>query len=110
MGYRWKPVHRATLHLRDYAVSAFRLCDDAYYGEYGMADSPSILPLNEWEIVIESWEPCYTYGGKMAGCMSRTRMRMDFKNRDEANRVWKFVKEYEPPYAELEQMGFYRLA
>lgn len=110
MSYRWKPVYTATLHMAEYAVTGFRLYDDAYYGEDGMADSPSTLPLDEWNIIIESWEPCYTYGGKVAGCMSRTRMKMGFKNRDETNRVWKFIKENEPTYAELEQMGFYRLA
>lgn len=96
--------------MAEYAVTGFRLYDDTYYGEDGMADSPYNLPLDEWEIIVESWEPCYTYGGKVAGIMSRTRMKMDFKNQDEANRVWKFVKKNEPSYAQLEQMGFYRLA
>lgn len=102
----WFQNYKAQIQKENYMVFGLRLYDTHYYGKDGMSDTPSDLPMNEWMLQILSFEP-WKYRQRIADvAVSTIQLRMNFTDRDEANRVWKMLKDNEYTFSELEQIGF----
>lgn len=104
---KWSAIKKANIGCKEYAVFGYRLVDDQYYGEDGMADYPTSMPQNEWELEICNWYD-KGYGGRVAGPASSTRYYKVFKDRNEANAMWKHIKTNEPDWESLKKLGFKR--
>ena len=104
----WIRNFKADIDKKDYAVFGRQLFDTEYYGEFGMDDRASSKPMNEWSLEICSWEKL-RYNRVEAGAISRTQLVKTFKDKDEANKMWKILKDNELTYDELETIyGFTR--
>ena len=105
MGGTWYQVSKGTLKCKEYAVFTFRLYDPYYFGPEGMWDRPSPLPLDEFMIEVCSWYECRY--GKEAGEASPVKLRIEFDNRDDANKMWVLLKKHSPSFEELKKVhGF----
>ena len=82
--------------------------DTRWYGEDGMSDSPSTLPLDEWRLDVCSWYKT-RYGNK-AGSLSEVKLMKVFTSRDDANEMWKLLKHIDFTVDELLERGFKRFA
>ena len=107
MSGTWKQVSKGTLKCKEYAVFTMRLYDEYYYGPEGMWDRAECLPLDEFMIRVCSWyaDP-YRRDCKVAGEASDIKLRIEFNNRDDANKMWLFLKKNSPSFDELKKIGF----
>lgn len=106
---KWVEIRKATLLLDQYAVVGSRLVDDAYYGEDGMSDVRSTLPLDEYMLDVYSWG-IDQRGDKIASsAWSKIRFTAKFKNKDDANKAWLKIKKERPSWKEIKCMGFCRV-
>lgn len=97
----WIENRKAEIKGKAYWVLGYRLYDTDYYGEYGEYEHRSKLPLDEWMLKVFSYDN--GYAGTTA---SKKKMEIRFKERDEANKYWKFLKDKEPDWNVLESIGF----
>ena len=97
MGGRWVRKYKFDRPLKEYFVSCFEL----------VTDDEDRWSLGEYEISIRSWhEDLYNKQYKVADSFSEHRYQMTFRDKDEANRMWKWIVENEPDYEQLKAAGF----
>lgn len=108
MSGTWLQVSKATLKCKEYAVFGMRLYNEHYYGPDGMWDRPDRLPLDEFRLEVCSWyDDPYRRDCRRAGEASPIKLWIEFDNRDDANKMWLFLKKHEPTLEELKQVhGF----
>lgn len=101
----WREISKARLKCDEYAVFEMRLYDMYWFGPDGMWDRAEPLPLDKFMIEVCTW---YTdrWGSTVAGEASDVKLRIEFNNRDEANKMWLFLKKNSPTLDELKKIGF----
>ena len=93
---KWVKNYKASKDCEKYHVTGFVLMDelDGYF-------------LGEYKIMIHSWhDDFYNKRFKTADSFSEYRYQMEFKSKNEVNKMWKWITENEPTYKELEKAGF----
>ncbi len=93
---KWVRNYKGDKQCKDYMVTCFILMDEI--GGYF---------LGEYEISIHSWhKDFYSKKFKTADSFSEHRYKKAFKDKSEANKIWKWITENEPNYKQLENAGF----
>lgn len=94
---KWMRNYDADIENEEYAVLGFRLYDDEYYGEDGMADRASCIAVDKWQIEIYSWrQDFHNKKYKVADHCSDVKLRITFDNKDDANKFWLALKINKP--------------
>jgi hypothetical protein len=106
---KWKRNYKGDIETKDYMVMTFVLVDDEYYGEYGMADYPDEIATDEYKIRICSWhDDIYRKGCRVADTFSDIRLEAIFKTREEANKIWLWLKHKNPTIDEIKKTGLFK--
>ena len=106
MSGTWTRNFKADIDTDKYAVFGYRLVNNDYYGEDGMSDVRSSLPLDEYMLDIYNWGRDHM-GRQMAGSVYSTiRYTKHYKSKEEANRDWLKIKKEQPNWIGLRKMGF----
>lgn len=102
----WKEVSKARLICKDYAVFGYRLYNMDYYGPEDMWDTPDPLPLDRYMLRVCNW---YSdrWGSKSAGEASPVKFAIFFDDKEEANKMWLYLKKQDPTLEEVKKIpGF----
>jgi hypothetical protein len=83
-----------------------RECDNYFVTCSTLMDEDG-YELGEYRISINSWrDDLYNKKYKVADSLSEHKYFMTFRDKNMANRVWKWITTKEPTYEQLKEVGF----